>query len=76
MSVRRQLAEQDIEARRYEHGDSVTLVADLGDAGSGSVDVVGDTAIVVVDNEQFEFEIEREAKALINNGVLTIEVSA
>ena len=74
MDVKRQSAERDVDVRRYEYDDSVVLAADLGYAGSGSVDVVDDTVIVVTDGEQFDVEIEGDAQAFIKNGVLTIEV--
>jgi HSP20 family molecular chaperone IbpA len=76
MNARKQLAGRDAEVRRYEYDDSVLVVADFGDVGSASVDVVGDTAIVVVDGEEFDVELADDAQAFMKNGVLTIEVSA
>jgi len=74
MDVKEQFAERNVDVRRYEYDDSVVLAADLGYTGSGSVDVVDDTVIVVTDGEQFDVEIEGDAQAFIKNGVLTIEV--
>ena len=67
-------------ARRYDYGDHAAVVADFGpDEGDISVDVVGDTALVVVerdgDSETRELSLpEGAAQAYINNGVVSIEV--
>lgn len=60
--------------RRYEYDDEMVLVADFGHV-EGSVDVVDGTAIVVVEDEQYEFEVPSGTdRAVINNGVVSIEV--
>jgi len=61
-----------ITEREYE-GESVVAV-DFGPAaGEPSVDVVAETAIVVVDGEQHEFAVPPNADEVrINGGVLTI----
>jgi hypothetical protein len=59
---------------RYEDGDNVVVAADFGAGADASVDVVGDTVITVVDGEQYELDVEGDARAFISNGVLTIEV--
>lgn len=74
MSLKQQFAAEDIEWRRHETGDSVEFVADFGPQRRSSADTVGDTVIVVVDGEQYEFEVEGDARAFITNGVLTVEV--
>jgi HSP20 family molecular chaperone IbpA len=69
--------------RRYEYGDENVVVADLGVSDeAASVDVVDGTAILVFesgDGEPVQKELKlpdgEVAKALINNGVVTIEVS-
>ncbi|WP_135302995.1 DUF7127 family protein [Haloarcula amylovorans] len=63
--------------RRFEYDDSLVLAADVGVADDASVDVVDGTVIVVRDGEQYEQELPNttDARAFINNGVLTIEVS-
>ncbi|MFB6224521.1 MAG: hypothetical protein ABEH86_12725 [Haloarcula sp.] len=62
--------------RRFEYDDSVVLAADVGPAADATVDVVGDTVIVVVDGTQYEQEIpDGDARAFMNHGVLTIELS-
>lgn len=65
----------DAVARRYEFDDQAVFVADFGAATDGTLDVVGDTAIVVVEDEQYEFELpEGAARTSMNNGVVTVEV--
>ncbi|QCJ46568.1 MULTISPECIES: DUF7127 family protein [Haloprofundus] len=69
--------------RRYEYDDSWVIAAELGVADDAvDVDVVGTTAIVVVDHgdrvseTEFEFELPgTDATVETNNGVLTITVS-
>lgn len=75
--------ERDVFTRQYEYDDDETvIVADFGTAdGDATVDVVDETAIVVVDGpegtRQEEFDLPAaDAEAFIRNGVLTIEVSA
>lgn len=66
--------------RRYEYEDSHVVAAHLGVAdGDVSVDVVGDTAIVVVEGDrgvsETEFDLPGpEADVELHNGVLTITV--
>jgi len=71
----------DAPARRFDYGDETVLVADLGvDDDAVSVDVVDETVIIVVETDgetrQHEFDAPTGAvsKALINNGVVTVEV--
>jgi translation elongation factor P/translation initiation factor 5A len=63
--------------RQYDYGNTTVVAADVEDH-SATVDVIGDTAIVVGDDgEQFELELPEssDAQAFINNGILTIEVT-
>ncbi len=66
--------------RRYEYDDSWVLAADIGaSAGDVDVDIVGTTAIVVVDDgdrvAEAEFELPgRDATTGVSNGVVTFEV--
>jgi HSP20 family molecular chaperone IbpA len=64
--------------RRFEYDDSVVLAADMGAAEDATVDVVDGTVIVVASGEQYEQQLPGadDARAFINNGVLTIELSA
>lgn len=60
--------------RQYEYDDETVFVADFGPV-EGGVDVVEGTAIVVVDDEQYEYEVpEGASRAIMNNGIVTIEV--
>ncbi|MFC6973495.1 hypothetical protein ACFQL1_20105 [Halomicroarcula sp. GCM10025709] len=62
--------------RRFEYDDSVVLAADVGAVGDASVDVVDGTVIVVAGDEQRELEVpDEDARAFINHGILTIELS-
>ncbi|NLV10386.1 hypothetical protein GOC74_10650 [Halomicrobium mukohataei] len=66
----------DAPLRRYEYDDAVVLAADIGITGDATVDVVDDTAIVVVGDEQYDFDLPAGgARAFIRNGVLTVEMS-
>jgi hypothetical protein len=76
MTVKEQLAGLDAEVRRFDYDDGTVLAADFGYTESASVDVVGDTVIVVADGEQYDIEVEGDAKAVMKHGVLTIEVDA
>lgn len=64
--------------RRYEYDEEWVVAADLGVADDAvSVDVVGQTAIVVadVDDEVHEAEFElpgEDAAVSVKNGVLTV----
>ncbi|WEL17685.1 MULTISPECIES: hypothetical protein [unclassified Halorhabdus] len=64
----------DAAIRRFDYEDATTFVADIG--RDGAVDVVGDTAIVVTDDEQYDVAVpdHDDVTAFMKNGVLTIEV--
>jgi len=77
MTGKERFVEERGPVRQVEYDDgTVSLVADVGVGREASVDVVGETAIVVADGEQYEFEVPTGggAQAFIHNGVLTIEV--
>lgn len=62
--------------RRYEYDDAVVFAGDLGRGSGATVDVVGDTAVVAVDDDEYDLDLPAgDALAFIHNGVLTIEVS-
>ncbi|QCS44227.1 hypothetical protein [Natrinema versiforme] len=67
--------DQDAVIRTFEYGDGSIIAVDFGSsAADTSVDIVGSTAIIVADGEQFEFELPPEASDVsARNGVLTIE---
>jgi len=62
--------------RQYEYDDgSVVFAGDLG-VTDATLDVVDGTAIVVTDEEQYEFELpDDHARVFMKNGVVTIEVT-
>jgi hypothetical protein len=79
MSSKHITEQEDVFARRYDYGDEEVLAADLGDTGDASVDILGDVAIVVFEDEEESRQIELQlpnsrAEAFITNGVLSIEV--
>lgn len=79
----RELADGDHRVvRTYEYEDATMLVADLRIPDDHlSVDVVDGTGIIVVthdgDERQYEVDVPdgEVTKAIINNGVVTIEVA-
>ena len=76
MNTEQQLFDE-LSVSRFEYDDSVVLAADVGVSDDTSVDVVDDTVILVADDEQYEQPLpdDSDARAFINNGVLTIELS-
>lgn len=76
MTEKQRFVDGDLAGRRYEYDGRSGLVADFGPGAEGWVDLVGDTAIVVVGDDQHEFEIPAgvTTRASMNNGVLTVEV--
>ena len=76
MTEEQRFVDGEYAGRRYEYDGRWGLVADFGAAAEGSVDLVGETAIVVVGDDQYEFEVPAgvTTRASMNNGVLTVEV--
>ena len=74
--VRQQYAGEDERfVRRYDYDDEWVIAADLGvDGDRLDVDVVGETAIVLVDEETaMEFDLPGSAESVdTNNGVLVV----
>ncbi len=66
---------QDTVATEYEYDGESVIAVDFGRAHADpTVDIVDDTAIVITNSGQFEFELPNEASEVTaNNGVLTIE---
>ncbi|EMA37826.1 hypothetical protein [Halobiforma nitratireducens] len=64
----------DVKISDHEYDEEHVIAVDFGrDAGSISLDVVDDTAIVVVGREQFEFDVPVDATDVrVNDGILTI----
>ena len=70
-----QHAEQAPVARSYEYADRTVVAADFGPGAAPTVDVVDGTLIVVVDDEQREFDVPAGDVETVNrNGVVTVEV--
>ncbi|PSP77964.1 hypothetical protein BRC88_12130 [Halobacteriales archaeon QS_4_69_225] len=65
--------ETDGPVRRYDYDDGSVIVADVGPA-DGHAEVVDGTVVVVTDGGHREFEAPAgAARAVMNNGVVTIE---
>lgn len=63
--------------RRYEYENHTLLVADFGPESTPKVDVVGDTAIIVIDAHQHELDLPSKMKdttITTNNGVVTLRI--
>lgn len=71
----RNVDRSDAVVRTLEYEDGSVIAVDFGHAvGDLVIDVVGSTAIVLADDEQFEFELPPEASDVsARNGILTIE---
>ena len=75
MSLKQSLREQGVELRQFEYDESIELAADFGPREESSVDVVDGTAMVIVDDEQYDFPVPADAEVFMSNGILTIEVN-
>jgi hypothetical protein len=66
---------QEAVIREDEYDDTAAITADFGPAASDiSVDIVGETAIVIAGGDQFEFDLPAGVEEITtNNGILTIE---
>lgn len=65
---------EDVGISRREYDDHVQIVADFGAETVASVDVIEDTVIVVTGDDQYELDVNGDAQAFMQNGILTIEV--
>lgn len=74
MSLKQTLREQDFESHRFEYEDSTEHVVDFGAGVDATLDVIDDTAIVVVGRNQHDVDVPADAEVFMTNGVLTIEV--
>lgn len=71
-SAARERDDITIAHREYEEG--TVIVIDFGPDVDASVDVVGETAIVVTDDLQFEFNVPTEATDITaNDGMIEIK---
>ncbi|GAB3666961.1 DUF7127 family protein [Halopiger thermotolerans] len=64
----------DAKITNREYEDEQVIAVDFGpSSGEPTLDIAGDTAIVVVGDDQFEFEIPSDATDVtVNDGILTI----
>jgi len=66
--------DDDITIALREYEDENVVVVDFGPEVHPSLDVVGDVAIVVAGDDQYEFEIPSDATDIaVNDGMLLIE---
>jgi len=67
---------EDGVVRTFDYNDATTYAVDLND-DDGAVDVLEDTVIVVVGDDEYDVDVPEgtDVQAFIKNGVLTIEVS-
>ncbi|MFC4438345.1 MULTISPECIES: DUF7127 family protein [Natrialbaceae] len=65
-------------ARRYDYEDESVLAVDFGSADADATsDLADGTVIVVIDDEQYEFDLPEgaaDAHTFIRNGILTVEL--
>ena len=65
--------EDDLTIARREYDDESVVTVDFGRGVEAALDVLGDTAIVVAGDRQFEFEVPDEATEFTTNeGMLVI----
>ena len=63
----------DVVITRREYDEENVLVVDFGPGVEAKLDIVGDVAIVVAGDRQYEFEIPPEAEDITtNDGLLLI----
>ncbi|MDL5362928.1 hypothetical protein [Halalkalicoccus sp. NIPERK01] len=69
----RSVDQRDVLVSRIEYDDGTVIAADFG-GDEVTLDVVGETAIVVAGDRQVEFDLpEGASDVAVNNGTLTIE---
>lgn len=78
MELQQFINDDDLSVRSVSRDDGRTVIADFGPGASdASVDLVGDTAIVMHGAEQTDIDLPEPAeRAFMQNGVLTIELEA
>jgi hypothetical protein len=65
--------EEDVTIARREYDDESVVTVDFGRGVEAALDILGDTAIVVAGDRQFEFEVPDEATEFTTNeGMLVI----
>lgn len=80
MNLEQFARDDDRIVRRYQYDDGSMLAVDFGGVDADcSVDIVDGTVIVVLGDEQHEFDLPvqaSDAQAFMQNGVLTVELEA
>lgn len=67
------MEDEDVSITERDLDGETELTVDFGQDAHATVDVVGDTAIVVVDDDQYEFAVPDEATDVTtNDGMLII----
>lgn len=70
-----QFNESDVVADRFDYDDHTVLAIDFGPTHDPTVDLVDDTAIVIVDDQQHELDLPAgDGRVDNNNGIVTITV--
>ncbi len=65
--------QEDVTITRRDYEDEQVIAVDFGEGVEASLDVVGDLAIVVAGDRQFEFEVPPGATDVtVNDGMLLI----
>ncbi|MFB6163622.1 MAG: hypothetical protein ABEJ31_00520 [Haloarculaceae archaeon] len=65
--------QEEISITRRDYDDEDVLVVDFGPGVDAKLDQVGDTAIVIAGDEQFEFQVPEDASEVTtNDGMLII----
>ncbi|ELY55128.1 DUF7127 family protein [Natronolimnohabitans innermongolicus] len=65
----------DVVVRTFDYDDGSVIAVDFGNSAADiSMDILGSTAIILADGEQYEFDLPPEASDVTaRNGILTIE---
>lgn len=65
----------EVTVTEREYDQEYIIAVDFGQrAGTPTLDVVDETAIIVVDDDQFEFAVPSDAtEVTVNDGILTIK---
>ncbi|MFB6137472.1 MAG: hypothetical protein ABEJ42_03915 [Halobacteriaceae archaeon] len=77
---------ENLSYSQFDYDDATVFAADLGPHVTGSIEVLGDVALLVVehDGEEHQHELalpageefpNGDARGYINNGVVTVEVN-
>jgi fructose-specific component phosphotransferase system IIB-like protein len=67
---------EDVTITHREYDDENVIVIDFGPSVEADLDIVGETAIVVAGDQQYEFDVPTEASEITtNDGMLLIKES-